>query len=227
MKKTKLFTISLSLAIITGLITGCSDSSTQTYEGGSSEQIYDESSYEQTDEESSAEQTYDDSSSEQTYDGAPSEAPAVTGQVTAVEGNEVTLAIMPAGGGQNGGRPEGGPDNTPPDTADENNSGSKPDIPSSDEAPLPENNTSEAEEKVITIPDDAVINIEDGDLTKTGTLNDITVGSMLSISYVKDDAGNEIIRSVTVRNFSGSPEGPDAGIPSQTGDNTASGAVDS
>lgn len=156
----------------------------------------------------------------------------MTGQVTAIDGNNLTLSLYSGQGMRNGsGRPGGngsqesrqennGPDNsreegstqkdgepdmTPPKT-DEIIPDGKQEAPSSDTVPK-DANTSEGEEKVITISENTQINIEDGDSTKTGTVDDIKVGCMLSITYTKDDAGNEVISSVTVRNFSGNSRG--------------------
>ncbi len=216
MYKNKILALSLSLIMITGLMTGCSASSQKT-------------SNENTAETSLAEEVTDESTvegstqAEQTTDENTTEASTITGQVTAINGSDITLALMPGGNRQNGGgRPEGNGNNTPPNTTAEGNTDLKPEIPSSDEAPsAPEGaNTAETEEKVITIPDDAAISIEDGDSTKTGTIDDITIGCMLSITYATDDTGTEIISSVTVRNFSENPEGP--GGVKQSGDDTVS-----
>lgn len=128
------------------------------------------------------------------------------GQVTAINGSTITLSVFP-GGGMPGNRNGGGnrqdmqsgdkPDMQSGDRPDMQSS-DKPDMQSSDK---PNMQSIETEEKEITISDESIIKVQDGDSTKAGTLTDITVGSMLQISYTKDASGNDVLSSVLVSNM--------------------------
>ncbi len=196
MRKNKILILSLSLALIMGLFSGCS---------GSAKKVSSENE---------------------------TEVPTIAGQVTAIDGKNITLSLFSGRGMQNGGgrpggskqrgsREEGGEPNFIPNTTDKEIPDVKPEVPSADTA-TKDANTTETEEKVITISDDTQVNIEDGDSTKTGTIDDITVGCNLSVTYTKDETGNDVISSVTVRNFSGGPRGQGPSGKGQSTDETAS-----
>lgn len=217
MNRKKIYLLFLSLVMAAGLLMGCSGSSKKDY----------------------ANKTDDPDN------------PVITGQVTAIDGNNITLVLMPEWGRQDGSgkteeengsgenrrpggwaeeengsgesrrpdgrteeenesgesrKPGGWPNDIAPDTSDDKIQDIIPGIQSGDRLPKT-SDTTEAVEKTITLTEDTPINIEDGDSTKTGTADDITVGCLLSVTYKKDDSGNETISSVTVRNFSGNTGG--------------------
>ncbi len=196
--KNKTLILLFSIIMLMGLITGCAGSTekvdTDNVVTGNEDT---DTATENKDADSTALQ---DSSTEDANETPGDEAPMTGGQVTAIDGSNITLAVNPGGGMQNG-KPEGGRPDGQDNTTENDSSEIKPEIPSSDTAP-DDINTGEIEEKVITITDESIIRVEDGDTTRDGTLDDITVGCMLIVGYTTDETGSEVLSSVTVRNFS-------------------------
>ncbi len=154
------------------------------------------------------------------------------GQVTAISGNNVTLAI----GTQNQPDASGG---TPPAAPSESDA-DKPEAPPQDSSSVPSGDTSESssggsaqppsggpggghggltltgEEKTVTIADGADITIESMGSSSTGALSDIAVGDILSVTLSSDT-----VTAVTIRRMGGGKQ-PTAGSSAKTAALTSS-----
>lgn len=123
----------------------------------------------------------------------------ISGEVTAVNGSEITISVNKGGGGApKGDKPDGtAPDattgSTTTDSTDNESDGQKPERTS--------------EEKVITIDDESIIYVKDGDTETQGSLSDITVGKMIHITYTTDDSGNQVMEKITVQDMTQMPTG--------------------
>lgn len=126
-----------------------------------------------------------------------------------------TPPSKPNSKGQSG----GGTPQTPPDNqgTDSNNNGNPPSGSPGGNGDSKSKNTFTltGEEKTIDITDDSIITVEKGSKTLSGTLEDISIGEILSFTY--DDSGN--ISSVLVKSNNSTYTGG-----SQTGNITLSGS---
>lgn len=182
-------------------------------------------------------QTEDTTASSKVDSSANSEAApdatednGISGEVTAVNGSEITISVNKGGGAPKGDKPDG----TAPDAAsgstttdstdtesdastDTSSSNTKSSdstatdtqasqgqAPSGDDAQKPERTS---EEKVITIDDESIIYVKDGDSETQGSLADITVGKMVHITYTTDDSGNQVMEKITVQDMTQMPTG--------------------
>lgn len=155
-----------------------------------------------------------------TADSTAKDASTINGQVTAVDGNTITLTAWPSGGnrgpgnGENRGqRPNSDSKNsdniTPPDkSSDANSSGSTGNDKNSNR-PAPSGNTQkgstkmpQGEEKTITVTDSTTYSVEKDGKATTGSLADVTTGSMITVEFTTDSSGNEVPSVITVRSFS-------------------------
>lgn len=170
-----------------------------------------------------------------TYSDDDSETPTsttITGTVSDVDGDEVTLSI---GGGMGGNPPDGEapgggdkPDGNPPEnggetpngdssgdkTSDgEKTDGNPPEKPSGDDSdagPM----GGESKEAVLTIGDESIITVVDDDNNETqGSLDDLTKGTSVSITF--DETGE--ITSIKVGNVSNGGPGGQGGPGEQSG----------
>ena len=142
------------------------------------------------------------------YSDDDSETPTsttITGTVSDVDGDEVTLSI---GGGMGGNPPDGDapgggdkPDGNPPE---------KPSGDDSDAGPM----GGESKEAVLTIGDESIITVVDDDNNETqGSLADLTKGTSVSITF--DETGE--ITSIKVGNVSNGGPGGQGGPGEQSG----------
>lgn len=209
----KLLVLTLSIVLIISLFTGCTGAKNTGNQETSAAQVNSETERNtNADKDVNAdtvnEVNTDSSSSTSDINNTSNESKdsAEIGRVTAIDGYNITLDVNAGRGGQKqGGGPAGGQPKEPGNTT-EQNSEAPLEFPSSDLPPKDEA-TKETQEKMVTLTEDTVINVADGDSTKTGTIDDITVGCMLSVTYTTDDSGNQIPGSVTIRNFTGDPKG--------------------
>ncbi len=118
----------------------------------------------------------------------------LSGEVTAINGNEITLSVrrMP-GGGQNG--PEGGAPTGGPGGGGNSPAGGRPGDGQGSE------NSETGEEQVITIPDDVNVTVWNGSGISTGTFADIAVGSFIMVQLSESD---ESVTGVVI-NLGGEP----------------------
>ncbi|RDU24158.1 hypothetical protein [Anaerosacchariphilus polymeriproducens] len=164
MKKTKKFIVFLIVnSFIIIMVVGCSDA---TKDSSSNENIKKEDTAKE--EIGTENQTKDEISMEK--------GNGVSGQVTKVDGKEITLAVNKMGAPpQNEKRKGEEPDSKDVPKDDQEK-------PSKDE--MPEMKT---EEQVITIEDESIIYVKDGETESKGSLEDIEVGKILKITYTKKD----------------------------------------
>lgn len=155
-----------------------------------------------------------------TADSTAKDASTINGQVTAVDGNTITLTAWPSGGnrgpgnGKNRGqRPNSDSKNsdniTPPDKSSDANSSGSTDNNKNSNRPAPSGNTQkgstkmpQGEEKTITVTDSTTYSVEKDGKTTTGSITDVTAGSMISVEFTTDSSGNEVPSVITIRSFS-------------------------
>lgn len=186
--KNKLIALLLCVTVSCTLLGGCQSSlgNAQNDSSGSSSNV-----------ETGAE-TADSSQSETTRDDN-----AITGQVTAIDGNTITLAL-----GERAARPDG--DSTPP------GNGEKPSEPTSGDAVQTEDSdgtggtppsgngggpgglTLTGEEKSITIDESTTITKDSMGQSSDATIDDITDGTILTVII-----DGETVVSVTISDFGG------------------------
>ena len=112
--------------------------------------------------------------------GKPEEAGnRVMGKVTAVNGNEITIALVNMGG-----RPEGG-------------NGERPEMPEGEEGKAPSDMSDMMEEtgetKTIVIEDESIIVKFEGEEEVTGSLADIEVDSVISLTYDENETLTQVM----------------------------------
>jgi hypothetical protein len=192
MKKYRLIIFALLAVLAVVTLTGCG-------QGAAS-----------ADMQSSVQQTQGETQAQAQSGAAAEDKDAIYGNVTAIDGNNITLELgtvnqgaLPdgqdgappsgagQGNGQDGGQPSGMPSDMP---SGEQPSGMPSDMPSGGERPSMLSLTGET--KTITVSDESVIATTGSDSQKTG-LAAIQVGSTVKVVYAQD---GETIQSITVMN---------------------------
>ena len=164
------------------------------------------------------------------FAGATSDEETLFGQVTAVSGSTITLAIATDNMQKNEGTP---PSGAPSDTTDSTSSTTPPSAPPTDSnstdstsgATPPTGSSSggaggltlTGETETITVTDSTVITLDEKGKSTTGELSDIAVGSILSVTVADGTVTAIIIRQMQTCGATGggSPQGVTA-TPSKT-----------
>lgn len=141
------------------------------------------------------------------------------GQVTAIDGNSVTLVGSTMKGG-NRGNGNFKSDGTQPSGDPGNAKGGTPPSVDPSATGMPDGQrdfAANGEESTVVIEDESIISIQNGNETTSGTLADIQVGTMLRITYDK----NKNIESIIVMNQGNFPGGNSDPQATNTADNAA------
>lgn len=133
----------------------------------------------------------------------------LSGRVTAVDGDTITVSVFMGGNNFGGSGKEGGMNRG---SGDDTNASGKSGTGTPEKGERPSNdgtgsdkdfsNAPQGEEKTITVTSDTKYTIEDGDTTTDGTLSDVTVGTMISIEFATDSDSKDVPTTITIRNFS-------------------------
>lgn len=196
MKKIHMLMLFLTVCLIILTVSGCSKKSSQTDNDIIATEIVDESESNTVDNKDST---------------------IVQGIVTAIDGNNITINVMPSRGDSDKGRPSDRPESAPngangnndptsngdntrktPDSLPNGTDGNGDSIKQGDPKESP---NQFGEEKTITITDESIISIENEDTTTTGALKDITTGSMIAFEYTKDANGNDTLSAIIIKSF--------------------------
>lgn len=196
MKSLKKFSILLLALIFTmSMITGCSTKKTDTTATGT-----------------------DTTNSTNDNNIQKNNSMSIFGNVTAVDSKKITIAVMPgngmkggpgggpgsSGGKQQGNAPSGAPKGAPGNNSNNHNNNDNQQPPQGKGGQQPPSNDNNAggkapktQTKKITITDESIISVQNGDSTTSGSLKDITKGSMIHITY-KNANGKKVMSSITV-----------------------------
>lgn len=178
-------------------------------------------------------------SSAENLSSTESSSSTVYGKVTAIDGAKITLALgtMLQGGGA-GGTPPSKPSGKPSDSTSSNSSttasntnampsgaapSGMPGTPPSGGmggSPFTENGKT----STITISDESIIKTQEGNSTKSASLSDIKVGSILCIAYATDGSLSTVTIQQAGMGGQGGPGGDGSASGSQSGSITLTGA---
>lgn len=155
------------------------------------------------------------SSNSESQDSTQTDDSAIFGQITAIDGDSITLSVMDNKGGNKGEKPSGDASNqnstekpqSPPSGAGQNST----EMPSNGSKGGDSSETSSdqkqggapqmsGETKTITISDSTVIEKEDNGSTTQGSTSDLEKGSMVSVTMDGDT-----VKMITIKNMQGGP----------------------
>lgn len=215
----------LAACLAIGLVTGCSSTSSETESSTTTTTNETETSSTTTQDTEEETSTVSDATEQtQSTEGEST----ITGKVTAIDGETITVAVMGGDrGGAQGGQPDasgeqgeapagddGDVDSSEHPDANTESSDMPAETPAEGSMDAEGGNMSEqgdfqgeSEEKTITVSDESVISVESDGSTTQGSLSDITVDSAITVTYITDEDGTETISQIAVSDMSSMEQG--------------------